>query len=292
MKIVLGSAQFADRYGISNNKSFISKKDLKKIFDLYKKKNNIIDTASNYKKSLETIASYNHKYKFKINLKIEIGNHKSHQLNFFDRLNSCFHRLKTKKIYSLMIHDTKNFMNLKKGEKKKIIDFLNNLKKIKKIDKIGYSIYDLNELKFLKKIKNIDLVQLPINIFDQDLIVKKKLIFLKKRKVEIHARSIFLQGLIFLKLPIVHKILGKKSSKIINFYKKFDTIDKRLFHSINFIKNCDIIDKAVVGFTNYLEFKKLLDIFETKKIKTNYNSFMIRDKRIIRPYLWRIKKIH
>ena len=113
MKIVLGSAQFADRYGISNNKSFISKKDLKKIFDLSKKKNNIIDTASNYKKSLETIASYNHKYKFKINLKIELGNNKSHQLNFFDRLNSCFHRLKTKKISHQKMRQKESQLNLK-----------------------------------------------------------------------------------------------------------------------------------------------------------------------------------
>ena len=67
MEIVLGSAQFADRYGISNNKSFIPKKDLKKIFENSKKKNQLIDTASNYKDALETIASYNHKYKFKIN---------------------------------------------------------------------------------------------------------------------------------------------------------------------------------------------------------------------------------
>lgn len=38
MELILGSAQFADSYGISNNKSFISKKDLKKIFSISKKK--------------------------------------------------------------------------------------------------------------------------------------------------------------------------------------------------------------------------------------------------------------
>ena len=133
---------------------------------------------------------------------------------------------------------------------------------------------------------------MPVNIFDQDLIIKNELLFFKKREIEIHARSIFLQGLIFLKLSNIHKILGKKSNKIISFYKKYDTNEKRLFHSINFIKNCDMIDKAVIGFTNYLEFKKILKIFESKKIKINYKSFMIRDKNIIRPFLWKIKKIN
>ena len=76
MKIVLGGAQLADSYGISNQKSFIPKKELKKFFELSVKKNNYIDTASNYKKSLETISKFNKDYKFKIILKIDIGNNK------------------------------------------------------------------------------------------------------------------------------------------------------------------------------------------------------------------------
>ena len=42
MKIVLGGAQLADSYGISNQKSFIPKKELKKIFELSLKKKIII----------------------------------------------------------------------------------------------------------------------------------------------------------------------------------------------------------------------------------------------------------
>ena len=42
MKIVLGGAQLADSYGISNQKNFIPKKELEKIFDLSLKKKTII----------------------------------------------------------------------------------------------------------------------------------------------------------------------------------------------------------------------------------------------------------
>ena len=188
-----------------------------------------------------------------------------------------------------MIHDTKNLLKLNTNKKKEIFKHLNDLKINNKIKKIGYSIYDLNELKYLKKIKKIDLVQLPINIFDQNLVIGNKLAFLKKRKIEIHARSIFLQGLIFLDLANTEKVLGNKSSKIIKFYNEFSSIEKRLFHCINFIKNCKFIDRAVVGVTSFLEFRTLIDNFERKKIKTNYKSFMIRDRRIIRPFLWKKK---
>ena len=208
MKIVIGGAQLADSYGISNQKKFIPKKELEKIFDLsVKKKNNYIDTASNYKKSLETISKFNKDYKLKIILKIDIGNNKTNANNFQNKINDCFKRLNKKSIYCLMIHDTKNLLKLNTNKKKEIFKLLEDLKTNNKIKKIGYSIYDLNELKYLKKIKKIDLVQLPINIFDQNLVIGNKLAFLKKRKIEIHARSIFLQGLIFLDLANTEKVL-------------------------------------------------------------------------------------
>ena len=290
MKLVLGGAQFADRYGISNNRSHIQKKDLEKIFKFSKNDKIFIDTAFNYKGSIDTIAKYNDRYNFKINLKIDIGEKESYQNKFFDRINHSYHKLKKRKIYSIMVHDTANFMKLKSAKKKKIIEVRNFLKKTNKIEKIGYSVYDLKELNFLKKIKNLDLVQLPINIFDQNMIIKKKLLFLKKRKIEIHARSIFLQGLIFLKLSKIEKIIGKKSSQIKAFFQEYKKINEKLFHCINFIKNCKSVDKAVVGFTNYREFKALQKIFEKKKVKKNYQVFMINDKEILRPYLWKIKK--
>mgnify|MGYP006075544821 CR=1 FL=1 len=292
MKLILGGAQFADKYGISNNKSHISKKDLKKIFELSANKSNFIDTAFNYKGSLETIAKYNHQYDFKINLKIDVGKTKLYQSKFFERVNYSFAKLNKNKIYCIMIHDTINFMKLKPSKKREIIDGLNLLKKTNRIKKIGYSIYDIKELNYLKNIKNIDLVQLPINIFDQHLIKEKRLLFLKKRNIEIHARSIFLQGLIFLKLPTIEKIVGKKSSQFRAFFKEYDNIEERLFHCVNFIKNCKMIDKAIVGFTNYSEFKLLLKIFKKKIINKNYTIFSIKDKKILRPYLWKIKKIY
>ena len=133
MKLILGSAQFADRYGISNKKSRIQKKDLRKIFELSKNKNIIIDTAFNYKGSLNVIAKYNNQYNFKINLKIDIGKTKSYQKKFFDRVNESFNKLNKTKVFCIMIHDTINFMKLKPLEKKEIIKGLDLLKKNKKI---------------------------------------------------------------------------------------------------------------------------------------------------------------
>ena len=66
------------------------------------------------------------------------------------------------------------------------------------INNFGFSIYNSSELKYLNKIKNFDIIQLPGNIFDQSLLKNTNLKLLKKKGVEIHVRSVFLQGLIFL----------------------------------------------------------------------------------------------
>ena len=73
---------------------------------------------------------------------------------------------------------------------------MNFLKKKKIIRKIGVSVYNTNELdKILDKYK-IDMVQLPLNLFNRTFLYKNYLKKLKKKNIEIHLRSIFLQGIL------------------------------------------------------------------------------------------------
>lgn len=62
--------------------------------------------------------------------------------------------------------------------------------------KIGFSTYTPKQIDFLLNNFDFDLVQLPFNVFDNRLIQGGQLKALKKKKIEIHARSIFLQGLL------------------------------------------------------------------------------------------------
>ena len=100
--------------------------------------------------------------------------------------------LNKKKIYGLLIHDYKQLK-----DNKRLFQDLINLKKKKIINKIGVSIYSEKEFYELKKYYNkIDILQLPINIFDQRLIDSNFLKRIKRYNIEIHARSIFLKGIL------------------------------------------------------------------------------------------------
>ena len=63
------------------------------------------------------------------------------------------------------------------------------------LEKIGASIYSNNEIKYLLKNYKMSIIQLPSNIFDRRLKNLGWEKILKKNKIEIHVRSIFLQGL-------------------------------------------------------------------------------------------------
>ena len=117
MELILGGAQIADLYGVSNRKKGINQSELKKIFK-HKNKIRYIDTANTYKNSLETLSKYYKKYNLNINLKIDLGKNSNYQKKFFSRINKSLIKLKTKKIYSIMIHDTKNFLELNKKKKR------------------------------------------------------------------------------------------------------------------------------------------------------------------------------
>lgn len=64
--------------------------------------------------------------------------------------------------------------------------------------KIGISVYAPDELDRLIPARRLDLVQAPLNILDQRLVTSGWAEKLKQKGIEIHARSIFLQGLLLM----------------------------------------------------------------------------------------------
>ena len=67
------------------------------------------------------------------------------------------------------------------------------------IKKFGVSVYSIYELENILKIFTPDIVQFPVNVFNQSFFEENLLKKLKKKKIELHARSIFLQGLLLKK---------------------------------------------------------------------------------------------
>ena len=85
-----------------------------------------------------------------------------------------------------------------------VIECLNQIKKEGLIDNFGISVYNPEDVNASLDYKEINVIQVPINIFDHRLINSGLLKKLKGKNYIILARSIYLQGLFFIlpeKLP-------------------------------------------------------------------------------------------
>ena len=124
-------------------------------------------------------------------------------------------------------------------------------------------------------------------MFDQRLNNTKILNFLKKKKIEIHIRSIFLQGLLLIK----RNQRPKKFDKFIDIWnswhdwlekKKIKPIEATLSYVLSFKK----VDKIIVGVDND---RQLESIIKSLKILSAQppNNLATNNKNLINPSMWK-----
>ena len=129
-------------------------------------------------------------------------------------------------------------------------------------------------------------MQVAFNIFDQRLNTSGMLNYLNRKNIEIHIRSVFLQGLIlksFNKIPKKFTFYKNSWIKLKKFIEKKKI--SKLDLCMNFVLGKKEISKATIGIDN---FKQLREILKTKKINiTNLKSLAVLDEILITPNLWR-----
>ena len=108
-KLAIGGVQIGQEYGISNSTGKPNLDEIKKIFNLAHKSGvRFIDTAQNYKNSEKIIGNIE-KSNWNINTKLSFSQDELNSANLKklaqSKLESSFNNLKTKKIYSLMLHN-------------------------------------------------------------------------------------------------------------------------------------------------------------------------------------------
>ena len=125
-----------------------------------------------------------------------------------------------------------------------------------------------------------------MNIFDQRLLNDGTINLLKSKGIEIHVRSIFLQGLLLMEnLP---KYFLKWEDKI----KKWDEFcqihsKSKLEIALNFVHNLNNIDVLILGVENLAQLKQILDSVDLN-MNLNLRDFASKDKHLINPKNWQI----
>jgi len=198
-KIALGTVQFGIDYGISSTNGQVRPEEVRNILSYaYSKNINLLDTAPAYGNSEKILGGADVK-NFQVVTKTRHFDNFKINNNSVKLLNNDFHHslknLKQDSVYGVLIHNSNDL--LKPGSEK-IFEQLQQLKQANKIMKIGVSVYDHRQLKSILDNFDIDLVQLPLNILDRRMIDKGMLALLYSKGIEVHARSVFLQGLLLM----------------------------------------------------------------------------------------------
>jgi len=287
MKLVLGSAQIGMDYGYLNNRR-INQKEFKKIEKLVlKSKIKFIDTAKSYGCSERVIGNSKLK-KLNIITKIILPNKNIICIKNWvsSEVLDSINVLKIKKIYGVLIHSYKDLLG---SRGKEYLHSLKHLKKRKIINKIGISIYDPKEIKQVLKFWKPDIVQFPFNVFDNRILNSGWMKILKKFKIKIYARSVFLQGIL---IDDLGSFSFKKKYKY--FFNKFkhwchENNVTRIQACLHFVKQYKEIDYLVAGFNNYNHLKEIIDVFKKKQIIIP-NKFSTNNINLIDPRRWHYKK--
>lgn len=195
MRLALGTAQFGFAYGIANAGGQIDRDEARAIISrAWAAGIDTMDTAIAYGQSEQRLG--------------EVGVHAWHVVSKLPALpNDCtdisswvnasvegsLARLKVGRLRGLLLHRPQQLLG---PQGKALHHALVQLKDSGKVEKIGISIYGPDELDELWPHYQFDLVQGPFNVFDRRLAVSGWLPRLHGEGVEIHVRSVFLQGLL------------------------------------------------------------------------------------------------
>ena len=285
-KIILGTAQFGSKYGISNNTGVVDQIEIKKVID-YANKNNInsIDVAPSYGQAENKLGKLKKLKNFEIYNKISKINLNKKNTNYLieNEIKNSLKLLNVNQFEGIFLHNPEDLLS-KKGEL--IYDFLIEQKNNKLIKKIGISVYTIKETQKLLDYYDFDIIQIPVNIFFQDFIESDFLKFLKSKQLKIFARSIFLQGLL---------LMDKRPKKFNRFEKHFNKYDNflefnhisRLQACIEFIKTIKEIDYYIFGFESLNQFKKILHFFLTQEKKYEWKDFQVKNSKLTNPINWK-----
>lgn len=289
MNYVLGTVQFGLKYGYYHNNNPVNEDDIEKIIKISEiNKVNELDTANTYGKS-ESILSkkITNKKNWKFNTKIrrsfdDIIN--EDYLDFIKKeINDSFNRFNSLNI--IYIHNPKDLF---KQNADKIFYFLENLKKNNIISKIGCSLYNEKEITHAISNYNFDNLQIPISILDQRLLHSNILNKIKQKKIEIYARSIFLQGALLNNLSEISSNINSLYPYIMNFREISDKYKMKYVElALNFVRSIKQIDKIILGVQNFNQYKMLLNLPFTKIDLELFSSLNCKNEKLIDLRNWK-----
>jgi aryl-alcohol dehydrogenase-like predicted oxidoreductase len=164
-----------------------------------------------------------------------------------------------------------------------IYSALQRLKAEGVLRKLGISVYGPQEALDIAGRFEIDLVQMPVSILDQRLFSSPFACFAREHQIEIHARSIYLQGLL---------VMTRRPAWFAQWQSVFDEWQYYLQHHklsaveacVRFVAAQDLLSGVVVGIDCVAQVEELLS-FDLRPL-SELPQWPAYDEALINPSKW------
>ncbi len=285
-KIALGTVQFGIDYGITNTHGRTSDIEVQRILQLALEYSiTCIDTAYLYGTSEKVLGTSGLVDYFDVVTKTPRFEEKIINDKHISLLNTSFNesceRLKTKPT-ALLCHSADDL--LKPGGIK-LYNAMTNLKASGFVDKIGVSVYSPNQCQECTSRYDMDLIQLPLSIFDQRFLKQGVIEQLSNNGVAVHIRSVFLQGLLLMKnLPTFFEPIREVHAAFNEFCASIK--QSPLEVAIQFVAAVSGVDKIVVGTNSASQLREILELESFDADPNEFERFAVENEEMINPSKW------
>ena len=287
-KLALGTVQFGTDYGI-NSGIKVDPNEVTNIINCARNNDiSLLDTAQLYGSSEKVLGDINTQ-DFDIVTKSRGFDQEAitekEAVFVINDLHKSLKLLKQKSLYAFLVHHGEDL--LKPGGEM-IFNQLQTLKKQGLVNKIGISAYIDNQLIEIIDRFDIDIIQLPMNILDSRLINNGLLKKIYAKGIEIHTRSVFLQGLLLMDLDKRPKYFERWSS-LWKFWNEWLADNKLspLEASIRYMISKPEISRVLVGVDNKDQLQSIINAVDgnlppiPKELSTN-------DPDLLNPSNWKV----
>ena len=246
-----------------------------------------LDTAAGYGESEKRIGAHA-KYGFDIVTKLpDVSAELDNVVKTVNEaIESACVRLNVRRLYGLLLHRADNLMST---DGPAIWAAMLRAQADGRVKKIGYSVYDPMELERLVPDYPPGLVQLPFNGFDQRFTASGWTRRLREAGCEIHARSIFLQG-------VMLQDAVSRAAYFDPWQDAFDRFDGAVRDAgcsagqfaFALAKTEGYIDGVVCGVDSAHQLSQLCDWFDSATPLSSLPDLAVTDARLILPQNWQL----
>tara|TARA_B100000674_G_C37976996_1_gene979877 strand:- start:556 stop:1434 length:879 start_codon:yes stop_codon:yes gene_type:complete len=286
----LGGVQFGLDYGITNRLGKPHLEEVRAIFDVAVRNGvELIDTAAAYGDSESVIGKLDAGARFNVVTKLPPIKGGTVEPAQIARLSKSFaaslQKLGRAAVSGLLIHHAGQ-LALAGGER--LIELLHEIKTAGQAEKVGVSVYNAKEIDFVLSRFTPDIVQLPVSVADQRLVRSGHLKTLSDMGVEIHARSLFLQGTLLCDPAELPAPLQPHRDQFEKLHQRagewgVSALELCLAYALNVSR----IDRLIVGVASLNEFDSLSkSLISADTLDVNFTDLSFGDAPILDPSGW------